>query len=684
MSCLAEPVVFRLLDGIVGWDPLDSTGLEGLDEVRGGVALARVSPNAVDPSMLLPFLPPARLAPGCGKCRWYLVTPPPSRLLRLECGVELPPCEGPYPCGEAFVPIPCLPDLREGVAVAARRHLVATSDRGASEVRIFGASGAELLAVIPLADPGALAFSPRGELVVAAGGPAPRLLRFSLSGTPLGEWPAPLPVANGSVDRLAFARDCSLWLVMAAADGSLTLWRATREAPAFVAADVRDLAANFDATTLVLASGDGFCFRDGPRGPTCCFDWYGHPTTTLPPAPPVARARQGQLLTVPIDSGRPRCRWHRVRLEATVPMGTTLAVAVATSEAPAPAAQGDPLAEIGWETFPAGVPHPSDWDAAPRGSLDYLIRQPPGRYLHLRLRLSGDGAATPVVHRIRIDFPRSTSLEHLPPVYREDPRAEDFTERFLSLFDASIGELDRAIERLPALLDGGAVPEGVLPWLGTFLDLAFESSWTAERRRALLAATPDLYRRRGTKEGLAAAIRQVLGVEPVIEELAAGRAWGALAHSAQLGSVRLFGRARARFTLGASALCRAPMRSFGDPALDPLSAPAWRLRVLIPAAPGTGAASGDLQTRLARLLDSQKPAHTIVTTRVGGTGFVVGSWSAAGVDTVLAPLPAPVLGGPSGNVRLSRATVLWTRRDGARGGFSVGRTAAVGIHTATS
>src|SRR5205823_6570184 len=66
MSCVAEPMIFRLLDGIVGWDPLDSTGLEGLADIVGGVALARITANAVDPSALIPFLPPARLARGCG------------------------------------------------------------------------------------------------------------------------------------------------------------------------------------------------------------------------------------------------------------------------------------------------------------------------------------------------------------------------------------------------------------------------------------------------------------------------------------------------------------------------------------------------------------------------------------------------------------------------------------------
>jgi phage tail-like protein len=677
VSCKAEPPIFRLLDGMVGWDPLDTSGLEGLDEADGGVALARLSPGAVDPSDLLPFLPPARLARGCGKCAWYLVTPVPSRLLRLECGVAAPPCEPPYPCCEAFTRIPCLPDFRDGTAVAARRHTVAVSDGGAGVVHIYTASGEEPGAVAPLADPGPLALSPWGDVLVATGTPAPRLLRFSLGGSPRGEWPVPPP---GVVDRMAFAKDCALWLVTRAPDGSLSLWRATPKAPAFIAAQPRELAASFDPTILVLAGTDGFCLRDAPQGPTCCFDWYGRPIESVPPPAPIARQRRGQLLTVPIDSGKPRCRWHRVRLEATVPAGASLSVAVATSEIPSPVPQGNPLLETGWETFPAGAPHPADWDPAPQGSLDYLLRQPPGRYLHVRLRLLGDGAATPVVHRIRIDFPRSTSLEHLPPVYREDPRAEDFAERFLSLFDAAIENVDRTIERFPALLDGSAVPPAVLPWLGTFLDLDFEASWSAARRRALLAAAPRLYRLRGTREGLAEAIRQVLGVEPVIQELAAERAWGAVARTARLGSVRLFGRSRARFTLGASTLCSAPLKSVGDPALDPLTAPAWRLRVLLPT---VERAAPDLADRLARLLDSQKPAHTVVTTRVGGQGFVVGTWAATGVDTALAPLPAPVLGGSRGNARLSRATVLWTRRSGRRGSFSVGRTAAVGIGTMT-
>src|SRR6185436_11776977 len=194
---------------------------------------------------------------------------------------------------------------------------------------------------------------------------------------------------------------------------------------------------------------------------------------------------------------------------------------------------------------------------------------PPGRYLFLCLRLLGDGRATPVVRRVRLDFPRVTSLDLLPSVYREDPRAEDFTERFLSLFDASIEDLDGLIDRFPALLDGAGVDERVLPWLGSFLDVAFEASWPVERRRAILQAVPRLYRLRGTAEGLAQAVELVFGVRPAIQELAAERRWGAVGRDGRLGAVRLFGRARSRFRLGASALSAAPLVAHGDPDRDP-------------------------------------------------------------------------------------------------------------------
>jgi hypothetical protein len=63
--------------------------------------------------------------------------------------------------------------------------------------------------------------------------------------------------------------------------------------------------------------------------------------------------------------------------------------------------------------------------------------------------------------------------------------------------------------------------------------------------------------------------------------------------------------------------------------------------------------------------------------RVGGTGFLLGQWSAIGVDTALVPLAAPVLGS-AGNVRLNRMSVLWSSFKGRASGTAVGRNAIIG------
>ena len=137
------------------------------------------------------------------------------------------------------------------------------------------------------------------------------------------------------------------------------------------------------------------------------------------------------------------------------------------------------------------------------------------------------------------------------------------------------------------------------------------------------------------------------GVDVAISELAADRNWAALNQASRLGSTRLFSRSRTRFRVGGSALSSAPIRSFGNPDDDPLTAQANRIQVQVPPAPGR---SGPDLAALRALVVSQAPAHTVAEVRPGGLGLVVGVWSAVGVDTALVPLPAPVLqaSAPSG------------------------------------
>ncbi|WP_221352072.1 phage tail protein [Streptomyces beigongshangae] len=664
MTCTPHPATFRLLDAHVGWEE-PAGGEPGADGIVGfddpaGLRLAHRGPAPDGPTreQLLPWFPDPRLAPGHAPRSWYLLVPDGPKLLRRDAGTGTWIPVRPNACGPG--------PLREPVSVAARDHRLAVVD--GDRVLVWRWEGEQLAGVIETDGPRWAALT-AGEGVLVARRGDTDLRRFDSTGAFRGVLRTGV---RGEVAGLRAGPGRTVWL-LTDDHGRLTVHRGTtgggRRRGAFRTATVGELAAALPPSALVSVDEEGFCLREAaPDGTvTTCHTWRGRPRTT-PPTATAPYATSGSLLTGPIDSGVSRCRWHRVRVDAEVPAGTAVAVAVVVSE-------DDRYEE-------------SDWQTAPPGVTDFLVDQPPGRLLRLRLRLTGDGGATPVVRRIRLDLPRSTSAELLPPAYRVDPAADDFTERFLSLFDASLADLDRVVERYPALLDPAGAPDRVLPWLAGLLGLSFEAGWDARTRRALLEAAPELYRRRGTPWALKEAVRIVFGVCPVVDELAADRRWASLREAVGptgqeqgqrqgrgpgLGSVRLFSRSASRFRIGGSPLGAAPLRAFGAPDGDPLTAHAHRFRVLLPTATVD-------ERALRRLVERQAPAHTVGSVRTGRGGFVVGSRSTVGVDTAFVPLPPPVLGGGH-PLRLGRDGVIGPGPRGPRRGVGVGVASAVGVHT---
>lgn len=641
MTCASTTLTFRLLDDVVGWDQdvPAVTNVVGFDEQTGvRLAFEGRAPDGPTRTQLLPWFPEPHLAPGCRPCGWYLLSG--DRLLRRDT------------CAGGWLPVwpaQCDPRLLHApTAVAARGHRVAVVDSG--RVLAWRNEGDHLTTVIRWRRARVAALAQDEQIWVAGG---TRLRRYG----PDGRLCEVLhPPVGGDIIGLRTGPGRTLWL-LTEDRGRFQIYRGHRH---FEPVDLAVIAEALPPSTLVAADANGFCLREkGPDGDvTSCYTWAGEPRPE--PAPDTTQyVAAGEFTTLRIDSGISRCRWHRVRVEADVPAGTAVAVSIVVSE-------DDHFAV-------------SDWQDAPAGVTDFLVDQPPGQFLTLRARLSGDGSATPVLHRIRLDFPRSTSADLLPAAFREDPAADDFTERFLSLFDATMAEIDRVIERYPALLDPAGVPDAALPWLAGLLGLSFEAGWDAGTRRDLIAAAPELYRRRGTPAALTTAVETVFGVTPVIDELAGDRHWAQVRATATsagargLGSVRLFGRSSSRLRLDTSTLGATPLRAFGDPDTDPLTEHAHRFRVLLPAA------SVDADA-VARLVVRQAPAHTRGTVRTGGAGFVVGSRSTVGVDTAFVPLPAPVLGG----ARLNHDGVLRPGPRGVRNGVSVGVVSAVGVHTRVS
>ncbi|HEY88914.1 MAG TPA: hypothetical protein G4N98_04150 [Thermoflexia bacterium] len=105
-------------------------------------------------------------------------------------------------------------------------------------------------------------------------------------------------------------------------------------------------------------------------------------------------------------------------------------------------------------------------------------------------------------------------LRYLPAFYERD----DFMGRFLMLFESFWGPIEGQIDNLPYYFDPRTAPAELLPWLAAWLDLVLDKRWPESKRRRLLQAAVSLYRRRGTRDGLADYLEIYTDVRPEIVE----------------------------------------------------------------------------------------------------------------------------------------------------------------------
>jgi phage tail-like protein len=493
---------------------------------------------------------------------------------------------------------------------------------------IFDVPSAVLVGSHELRRATAVSLSPWGTVLAGDGDGI--LHELDLSGMPCAQVDTGAPIA-----RLAHPPKDACRAIVVHDDATLSV-----VVDGTVSRGDRSLLEKLAPTGVTRATERGFCVQQ--RG---CFDWDGADLDPADLGPGGDRyATQGQYLSEALDSGIPNCRWHRVRIDADVPGSTTLQISIATTDGPTAKRTPQDASKGLWKDFSPGDPHPTDWFEVGPGVLDVTIRAAPGQQAYVRVRLTGDGTATPSVHQIRLDLPRHTSLDDLPAVFSEDLAARDFSERFLTLFDAQLEEVDEIVARRHALLDADALPDDALGWLAGLLGVGFEAAMSVAQRRALVAAAPELYRRRGTPSGLIKTLEVALGITAVVQELGPERPWGAVG-GARLGVLRLFGRSTARVRLGTSRLGTAPLISRGNPDDDARLAGVHRIVVSV--GPGSD------RELVERVVRSQTPAHVVATVRIHEPGFALADLR-LGLDTVLVA-PAPAV---AGAIRLGRGGVL--------------------------
>ena len=104
--------------------------------------------------------------------------------------------------------------------------------------------------------------------------------------------------------------------------------------------------------------------------------------------------------------------------------------------------------------------------------------------------------------------------ELLPGLLQDD----EFAVGFVSAFDAVVAPIHHSLDNLDAYLDPSLAPEDFLTWLGDWVGVRLEENWSLERKRVVVLGAFEVYRWRGTLQGLTRQLELFGGVEAEIDE----------------------------------------------------------------------------------------------------------------------------------------------------------------------
>jgi phage tail-like protein len=370
----------------------------------------------------------------------------------------------------------------------------------------------------------------------------------------------------------------------------------------------------------------------------------------------------GSFLAGPFSAATSPTRWQRIRLAVDpLPNGSHFRLFTLTSDTLDGSAGHSP----GWPAACDGAPAiaqsfegeqlaPLDeWRSAPRDAADFLALNQPGEFLWIAGLLVGNGNVTPTLRQVRLHHDEDGLLASLPALYRRAAGHHPFIERALALFETALDDEDDLLDRLPALFDADGAPDtpdsSWLEWLSGWVDAPLDEGWPDPVRRRTVRDAFASHARRGTRASLRRLVELYAGVTPIIEEAQPETPAWSLGQVSELG----FGTRLAAAPADGAVLDRTAHVDHshitpvdrGAPLFD---ATAHLFHVSVLAA---GAQTAELEHRVRRVLDREKPAHTAYHLCVIGPRLRVGFQARVGIDAIVA-------GGPTAGTALDDSAEL--------------------------
>ncbi|MFX3632998.1 MAG: phage tail protein [Candidatus Pristimantibacillus sp.] len=233
---------------------------------------------------------------------------------------------------------------------------------------------------------------------------------------------------------------------------------------------------------------------------------------------------EGIWLSRAFDSTEVDNVWHKMTLDAFIPEGTQLRISYFSLNEDSCLLDGKYMKIDDWitdrnlsyrEKLQALAPL---WSPPVINPKDALFFGAKGRYIWLKIEWMGTERHTPSLQRLRVHFPRETYLSYLPAVYQEDEASRDFLERYLAMFGTLFSEVEEDIAGMSQYFDPELAHGEHLRWLASWLGLETDDYWSDEQVLNFLREAPELYKYRGTRQGIEKAIEIYTGQKPLLIE----------------------------------------------------------------------------------------------------------------------------------------------------------------------
>ncbi len=234
--------------------------------------------------------------------------------------------------------------------------------------------------------------------------------------------------------------------------------------------------------------------------------------------------RKGLFISLALDSKENETFWRRLTIEAELPGETRLRVSCYAADSPETVIDGR---YVNINEFIMDNSYSPDRKHEHLAALcqeelnnpkDALIKKVRGRYLWIMISLDGIGERSPLIQKIRLYYSGTWYADYLPAMYREDKQSRGFLERYLAICGTFFDDMEDNVLAISRFFDVDTVPEEYLEWLAGWLGITGVEGWERDKLRELIRQAPEIYARRGTREGLEMMLALLTGAKPVIVE----------------------------------------------------------------------------------------------------------------------------------------------------------------------